>query len=45
MSDNTLSSRLILASEKDIVSELPDEDIIQQFVQCSPSLKASLIYY
>ena len=37
MSDKMLSFCLILASEKDIVSELFDEDIIQQFAQCSPS--------
>jgi hypothetical protein len=44
MSDDTLSSLLVLAAEKDIMAQLSIEDIIVHLVKSSPSLKSYLLF-
>lgn len=44
LSDNTMSSLLILASEKDMLVEISNEDIINQMAVASPSLKSLLLF-
>jgi len=45
LSDNTLSSLLILASEHDILQQLNNSDIIDQMAAASPSVKAHLLFW
>ena len=44
MSDDTMSSLLVLASEKDLMMELTTDDIIVALVKSSPSLHSHLLY-
>lgn len=44
LSDSTLSSLLLLASEKDILLEISNEDIINRMAIASPSLKSLLLF-
>jgi hypothetical protein len=44
LSDDTMSSLLILASEKDILMEISSEEIINRMAIASPSLKSLLLF-
>lgn len=44
LSDDNLSALLVLASEKDVVAQLINDDIIGCFVQANPSLKSHLLH-
>jgi len=45
IADDYLSALMTLASEKDLLNKLPDEDVILRVAMTSPLLKAELLYY
>jgi hypothetical protein len=44
LSDNIMSALLILASEKDMLAKINNEDIINRMAMASPSLKSLLLF-
>lgn len=44
MTDETLSSLLVLASEKDLMMQLATDDIIMGLIKSNPSLHSHLLY-
>jgi cellobiose-specific phosphotransferase system component IIA len=44
ITDDTLSSLLLLAAEQDLMSQLTSDDIITRLVKSHPSLKSHLLF-
>jgi hypothetical protein len=44
MTDDTLSSLLLLAAEKGLMTQLTSDDIIARLVKSHPSLKSHLLF-